>query len=543
MKSIQAGLILVMTAVGVVCVANAQEYDLAIMNGRVMDPETQYDAVANVGINGGRIAVITEEKIEGKEVIDAGGLVVAPGFIDTHFHWTRPIGYKLALRDGVTTAMDLEAGAYGPRVDEWYRMHSGRSQVNYGTASGHEFARTKVMQSLPDEDLLDAPYSVVKARASGTAWFEKVATLEEGNRMLAMIDEGLRQGALGVASTVGYIPGATAREMFEVQRVGANYGRPTSVHLRYTPGTVTTEPNGAQEILANAVALGAPAVINHFNNPGWQMVQELLVRLRARGHNVWGEIYPYAAGQTTINAAFVKPENWVEKLGNKYEETMQDPLTGKFYTVEKYKKVLAEAPATQIVLYKMPPDAIPDWCRLPGVVYASDAMMLPGGWDDSLDWETPYEEIPNTHPRLAGTHGTCLRIAREHSIPLMQALAASSYNPAKYLGDTGLEAMKVRGRLQKGMIADITILDPKTVKDNATYAKGTLPTTGIPFVIVSGTVVVRDSEVLKEVNPGQPIRFPVEKKARFKPLSKEAWKNEFLQSTVEFGGLGGAQGD
>ena len=101
----------------------------------------------------------------------------------------------------------------------------------------------------------------------------------------------------------------------------------------------------------------------------------------------------------------------------------------------------------------------------------------------------------------------------------------------------------MRGRLQKGMVADITILDPKTVKDNATYAKGTLPTTGIPFVIVNGTVVVRDSKVLQEVNPGQPIRFPVEKKARFKPLSKEAWKNEFLQSTVEFGGLAGAQGD
>jgi hypothetical protein len=103
---------------------------------------------------------------------------------------------------------------------------------------------------------------------------------------------------------IGYIPGATARAMFEVQRVGANYGRPTSVHLRYTPGTVTTEANGAQEILANAVALDAPAIINHFNNPGWELVQELLVRFRAHGHNVWGEIYPYAAGQTTINAAY-----------------------------------------------------------------------------------------------------------------------------------------------------------------------------------------------------------------------------------------------
>ena len=97
--------------------AYAQTYDLVINNGRVMDPETAYDAVANVGIKDGRIATITSEKIAGKEVIDASGLVVAPGFIDTHFHWTRPIGYKLALRDGVTTAMDLEAGVFGPRVE------------------------------------------------------------------------------------------------------------------------------------------------------------------------------------------------------------------------------------------------------------------------------------------------------------------------------------------------------------------------------------------------------------------------------------------
>ncbi|OBT04013.1 hydrolase [Shewanella sp. UCD-FRSSP16_17] len=508
--------------------STAQDYDLVITNGRVMDPETQFDAVANVGIKGNKIIIITDKAIKGHEEIDAKGLVVAPGFIDTHFHWTRPIGYKLALRDGVTTAMDLEAGVYGPRVSDWYQMHENNSQVNYGTGSGHEFARTKVMQNLPDEDLLDASWSVVKGRSSGTAWFEKVANLDEGNHMLTIIDEGLRQGALGVASTVGYMPGATAREMFEIQRVGANYGRPTAVHLRYTPGTVTTEANGAQEILTNAIALNSPAIINHYNNPGWELVQELLVKLRAQGHNVWGEIYPYAAGQTTINAAFIKPETWVEKLGNKYENTMQDPLTGDFYTMETYQEVLAKAPATQVVLYKMDPKAIPDWCRLPGVTFASDAMMLPGGWDEEPVWETPYEDIPNTHPRLAGTHGTCLRIAREEGIPLMQILAASSYNQAKYLGKTGLEAMKVRGRMQQGMIADITILDPKTVKDNATYAKGTLPTTGIPFVIVNGTIVVKDSKVLKGVNPGQPIRFPIEDKGRFEPLSIENWKNDYL---------------
>jgi hypothetical protein len=122
----------------------------------------------------------------------------------------------------------LTAGVYGPRVDHWYKMHEGRSQPNYGTSSGHEFARTKETQNLPDEDLLDAPFSVVKGRASGMAWFQEVLNIEKGNQMLSLIDEGPRQGAVGVASTVGYMPGATAREMFEVQRVGANYRRPTA---------------------------------------------------------------------------------------------------------------------------------------------------------------------------------------------------------------------------------------------------------------------------------------------------------------------------
>ncbi len=101
----------------------------------------------------------------------------------------------------------------------------------------------------------------------------------------------------------------------------------------------------------------------------------------------------------------------------------------------------------------------------------------------------------------------------------MHVLAVFSFYPAKYLGDTGLEAMKVRGRLQKGMVADITIFDPEEIKDNATYEKGTLPATGISYVIVNGTIIVKNSKVLKGETPGQPIRFPFERKPRFKPLT------------------------
>jgi N-acyl-D-glutamate deacylase len=89
--------------------------------------------------------------------------------------------------------------------------------------------------------------------------------------------------------------------------------------------------------------------------------------------------------------------------------------------------------------------------------------------------------------------------------------------------------------MQKGMVADITIIDPEKVTDNATYKKGTLPSTGIPYVVVNGMIVVKDSKVLKGVNPGQPIRFePV--KSKFEPLTVENWSKTFYASPVDFGG-------
>jgi hypothetical protein len=228
------------------------DYDVVILHGRVIDVETNFDAVRNIGVKDRRITVITDKKISGKETIDATGQVVTAGFIDTHFHWTRPMGYKLGLRDGVTSAMDLEFGTLGSYVDEWYKDREGKTQVNYGTAASHELARSLVLEGAEAHDAPEAQ----KSRGAGMDWALKKPNLEEGNRILQNLDEGLRAGAIGIGSTVGYLrEGSTAREMFEVQRVAANYSRQTSVHLRYTPGDNTTEVLGAQEILANALAL------------------------------------------------------------------------------------------------------------------------------------------------------------------------------------------------------------------------------------------------------------------------------------------------
>jgi len=501
-----------------------EQYDVVLLGGRVMDPESGYDAVANVGIRADTIAAITQNPISGETEIDAAGLVVAPGFIDTHNHWPRPIGYKLALRDGVTTSMDLELGTYGPRVGDWYEMHDGRAQANYGTASSHEFARSLVLDGY--SDALDAPSSITGVRR-GTRWALGELNGETAIELLQTIDKGLRHGAIGNSSTLGYWPGASAREMYEVQRLAALYGRLTAVHTRYTPGNATTESNGAQEILANAAALGSSALISHFNNPGWELVQELLVSMRSNGHNVWAEYYPYAAGSTTINANFLRPETWEAELGKDYLDTLQDPTTGNFLSRERYEAMRDDDPTKLIVVYKSKPEDIPRWIALEGITCASDAIPAVSGDWNQLPWDTPYDALPNAHPRTAGTYAKSLRVARENEIPLMHVLATFSYNTAKYLGNTGLEAMQSRGRLQVGMVADITLFDPDTVSETASYANGLSPSKGIPYVLVSGVPVVEESRVQKGVFPGRPIRFPVEPEGRFNP-------SEFKTRTVDY---------
>src|SRR4051812_1664979 len=100
----------------------AQTYDLVLAGGRGMDPETGLDAVRNIGINGSRIAAITDSPLKGKEVLDAKGLVVTAGFIDLHSHGQTPENYRLKAYDGVTSALELETGA--SPIPEWYAARS-----------------------------------------------------------------------------------------------------------------------------------------------------------------------------------------------------------------------------------------------------------------------------------------------------------------------------------------------------------------------------------------------------------------------------------
>jgi len=168
-----------------------------------------------------------------------------------------------------------------------------------------------------------------------------------------------------------------------------------------------------------------------------------------------------------------------------------------------------------------------NWLAIPHMTIASDAMAGVGADGKLLPWDANWSEYRG-HPRTSGSHGTCFRLGREQGIPLMFTISQASYWVAKHLGDSGLEAMKQRGRLQIGKVADITIFNPNTIKENSGFKVGQhgTPTTGIPYVIINGVTVVKNNEVLP-VKAGQEIRFPIEAKGRFTPVDRNKWLNKY----------------
>lgn len=537
-KLIAGFLVLATTAVG------AQDYDLVILNGRVMDPETMLDAQLNVGIEDGRISKITADDIKGKDTIDATGHVVAPGFIDLHFHALDGLSLKLAALDGVTTGMDLEIGAIG--VGAWYKEKEGAWPLNYGTGVSQEAIRVQVHDpEVKIKGWYDAPRILGKLRAQACAdgtcgWQDSRSDdLEELNKVLELMDEELRQGAVNIASTVGYMSnGLTTYEMFKTQELGAKYGRYLGAHVRFHGNPKTPEgPLGFSEILANAMALDAPVSLLHNNAYGWWGNEEKLQNARAQGHNVWSEYYPYTAASTSISAEFFEPDKIALLGGGRpYEEIMYDPIADKFLTQEEYEKTKQEDPSRLVFAFDPNREKwMPYFLRMPHMIVASDSIYSGKGVDS---WDLSDTEYQG-HPRTAGTRGKVLRMGREHGVPLMFAIAQMSYWPAKHLGDTGLPAMQERGRLQEGMVADITIFNPETVTDTATYKAGEQgkQTSGIPYVIVNGQQVVKDAKFQK-VWAGQPIRFPVGERGRHEPITVAAWQRQFVISTfsVDDGG-------
>lgn len=539
MKWIRTILAVLLGCIGTTSISFAQDYDLVINSGRVMDPETMYDDIANVGIRGNKIVAITKDKISGSQTINAKGLVVAPGFIDTHSHAVDPFGVRMALRDGVTTAMDLEMGATS--IAEWYENKAKTGwPLNYGTV--YVMIGARMMVHDPEVHIngpIDVPnifaYINEAAKDGVPGWSVTRSSIEQMNKVMQLMDDGLREGALGIGVGAAYMaPGMTSYEQFEAQRTAARYGRLTTAHTRFhlSSQTPTEASIGVDEVLVNAMLLKAPFLLCHDNDYGWWENEEKLKLARAQGYNMWAEYYPYTGGSTGIGADFLRPEIWEVKQGNKYEETMYDPQRDKYLTKQEYLDTVAKDPGRNVVVFFPPRKKwLPFWLRMPEMVVASDAMPGIGKDGKLLPASADPKEFAG-HPRAAGTYGTTLQLARDNNVPLMFTLAQTSYWNAKHLGDAGIEAMQERGRVQVGKVADLTLFDPLKVAGRSSYkaSEQGLPSAGIPYVIINGTVALKNGEVL-EVKPGQPIRYQVEAKGRFVPVQVNKWLDDHAIKT------------
>jgi N-acyl-D-aspartate/D-glutamate deacylase len=499
--------------------AQGRDYDLVIVNGRVMDPETKLDAVRNVGIKDGKIAKITKNKISGKETINAEGHVVAPGFIDGHSHIVDvPLGQKAALRDGVTTTLDLEVGALP--VSRWYDDLEGKSQTNYGAVVSVSSARAATfdpsyLKKTRSSSIVYDMFSGVKVTGDT---FSRVPTDAEIENILKLVEQGLKEGALGVGPPVGYmVDGMTSQEMVGVQKLAGKYGRFSHVHTRFSSQTAPTSGILAfQEAIASAGGYGGGVIIAHFTAQALNLTEaaiDYVDELRASGVPVVLEVYPYnfGAAGNGVGADYLKPENYQKNMGRTYSDII-NTATGERLTKESYEALLKSNPYAPVLFYNAKEQDMLKGVAHPSVLIGCDCFPFTDKDGRFVyAWDTPFEQV-NTHPRTVGAHGKVLRLTREKKLmPLMTAISKMSYQYADFLAKNGVPQMAHKGRIQVSADADITIFDPKTVRDNSSLDKGknAMPTTGIPYVVVNGTIVVKDSKVLKGVHPGKAIRLPV----------------------------------
>ena len=467
-------------------IAAAAEYDLVILGGRVLDPDTGLDATLNVGIRDNEITAITEDPLVGEVSLDASGHVVAPGFIDLHAHGQDPISRALQAQDGVTTALELEIGVYP--VKPWYDAQAGMSPIHYGATVGHLPARVKVKTGMDAGHTATAPPSQ-RAQMAGGAWSTAPATPEEIEQMKSLLRMGLQEGALGLGYGIAYTPGATQQEIYETMKVAPELGVPVFVHMREGNEFPLDEPLGAvQEMLANAAATGASLHIVHLNSSTEEQAQtalEMIRNARDRGIDVTTESYPWAAGSTRLESALF--DNWGDN-GEKFEDLLWVE-TGERLTKKSFRKYRKQG--GWVVIFGQDPVLV-DWLvAQPDVILASDGIPFVAG---------------KAHPRGAGTFARVLGkyVRDDGALTLMDALRKMTLLPAQRLENFAPQ-MKRKGRLQVGMDADVVVFDANTVNARATYEDPAQPSAGITHVIVAGTPVVRDGSLQEGVHPGQAI--------------------------------------
>jgi N-acyl-D-aspartate/D-glutamate deacylase len=455
------------------CVAGyAQNYDVVIRGGRVIDPESRLDAVRNIGITSGKVRAVSTAPLSGRSTIDAAGLVVAPGFIDLHAHGQDAENYRYKAMDGVTTALELEIGVGD--INAWYAERQGKALINFGASAGHPAARMAAMHEaagfLPSKDAA-----------------HRAATDEEITDMKRRLEAGLQSGSVGVGFGISYTPAASRWEILEMFRVAARFGAPCFVHIRSTGGQ---NVEALEEVIAAAAITGAPLHVVHITSVGLRQTPKLLQMMkeaRARGIDVTTEMYPYTAAMTELESAIFDGE-WQKGLGIGYGD-IQWIETGERLTAESFARYRKQGGG--VIMHMIPAAVVDGAIRDPLTMIASDGLIQNG----------------KGHPRGSGTYAHVLGtyVRETGTLSLMSAIEKMSLMPARRL-EKYVPGMQDKGRIRVGADADLVVFDTAHVRDRSTYENAAQYSEGMRFVLVNGVEVVKEGALAEGTMPGRAVR-------------------------------------
>jgi cytosine/adenosine deaminase-related metal-dependent hydrolase len=456
---------------------SAPPYDVVILNGRVMDPETGFDAVRNVAVENGKVVAISDKPMEGRETINATGLVVAPGFVDLHQHSQTNEAYRVKALDGVTTALEMEEGV--PDIDKFYSEREGKAVINFGATTGHEYLRASIMAASQSKHIDGEP--------------QRALTTAEIAELRKQVERQLHRGALGVGILMLDTPGATPYEILEMFRAAAKFpGTPVHIHVRdLNEHQYWLETD---EAIADSVVSGAPVQIVHANSSYLEDAPIFLAMVDAavkRGVDITTEAYPYSASMTTIGSA---PEGWETWPDEKFQNLIW-AATGEHLTRDTFIKRRGSGGLIIIPHKSLTEELLLTIIINPRTMIASDGILKNGVG----------------HPRVAGTYSRVLGqyVRVQKALTLMEALRKMTIMPAQRL-EARAPSMKNKGRIAIGRDADITIFNPDTVVDRATYTEPTKAPVGIEYVLVNGVTVVRAGKLVDNSYPGIGVRAPID---------------------------------
>ncbi|MBE9607192.1 amidohydrolase family protein [Acetobacteraceae bacterium H6797] len=489
---------------------------LLISGGRVVDPASGLDGVADVMIQDGRIAAVGTDLGGAERVIDATGLVVAPGFIDLHAHGQSIPADRMQAFDGITTTLDLEAGVMP--VASWYRRQAEQGRIlNYGAATNWAFARIGAMVGTNEESSLEAFGRAMRDRR----WMDNVATDAETADIVARIKQGLNEGGIGIGILNAYAPGAGVQELLEVCKLAAAENVPTYTHVAYM---ARIDPKSAAEayirLIGYAAATGAHMHICHFNSSSKTDIArcyELVRNAQLKGLNITVEAYPYGTGSTVVSAAFFSDPDFENRNGLGYDSVQRVTDGYRFRDREDLLAAQAEDPSQLVLWHVLDIDKnerhreLLDMAVLyPDGAIASDAMPWsnPDGsayYGDA--WPLPADVT--SHPRSAGCFTRFIRhwVRERQTVSLMEGIRKCSLIPAQIL-EKSTPAMLGKGRLTVGADADVLVFDYETLSDKADFNNMNRASEGVKHLVVSGTPVIADGVMDVDARPGKPVRRP-----------------------------------